>query len=98
MIEGKLQNTTSEAISASYDDDRDNPVDSEPVKTADDLAAFMEAYLSLQNGISNPQRRQPFERDNFSTATGRLDINLSILCNEFCYIRNPDLRRVKAMS
>jgi hypothetical protein len=25
------------------------------VKAADDLSAFMEAYLALQNGISNPQ-------------------------------------------
>jgi putative hydrolase of HD superfamily len=68
-IEGKLQNTTSEAISASYNDDRYNPVDGELVKAADDLAAFMEAYLSLQNGISNPQlhtavrEKQLFYRD-----------------------------------
>ena len=42
-IEGKLQNTTSDAITASYNDDRYNPVDGELVKAADDLAAFMEA-------------------------------------------------------
>ena len=34
---------------------RYNPVDGEVVKAADDLAAFMEAYLALQNGISNSQ-------------------------------------------
>jgi putative hydrolase of HD superfamily len=56
-VEGKLQNTTSDAISASYNDDRYNPVDGELVKAADDLAAFMEAYLALQNGISNAQLR-----------------------------------------
>ena len=56
-VEGKLQNTTSEAITASYNQDLFNPVDGELVKAADDLAAFMEAYLALQNGISNAQLR-----------------------------------------
>ncbi|MEI7826469.1 MAG: hypothetical protein WCI87_01540 [Euryarchaeota archaeon] len=54
-IDGKLQNATSEKISASYNQDRYNPVDGELIKAADDLAAFMEAYLALQNGISNAQ-------------------------------------------
>jgi len=54
-IEGKLQNTTSDEITASFNQDRYNPVDGELVKAADDLAAFMEAYLALQNGISNAQ-------------------------------------------
>jgi putative hydrolase of HD superfamily len=42
-------------LTASDNDDRYNPVDGELVKAADDLAAFMEAYLALENGISNPQ-------------------------------------------
>jgi putative hydrolase of HD superfamily len=54
-IDGQVRHTTSDAISASYNHDRYNPVDGELVKAADDLAAFMEAYLALQNGISNPQ-------------------------------------------
>ena len=56
-VEGKLQNTTSDTITASYNQDLYNPVDGELVKAADDLAAFMEAYLALQNGISNAQLR-----------------------------------------
>jgi len=56
-IEGKLQHTTSDAITASYNQDLYNPVDGELVKAADDLAAFMEAYLALQNGIANAQLR-----------------------------------------
>ena len=55
LMEGKLQNTTSDRITASYNQDRYNPLDGELVKAADDLAAFMEAYLALQNGISNSQ-------------------------------------------
>ncbi|MCJ7639971.1 MAG: HD domain-containing protein [Euryarchaeota archaeon] len=56
-VEGKLQNTTSDAITATYNHDQYNAVDGELVKAADDLAAFMEAYLALQNGISNAQLR-----------------------------------------
>jgi putative hydrolases of HD superfamily len=45
-IEGKVRHTTSDMITASYNEDRYNPVDGELVKVADDLAAFMEAYLA----------------------------------------------------
>ena len=54
-IDGQVRHTTSDTITASYNGDRYNPVDGELVKAADDLAAFMEAYLALQNGISNAQ-------------------------------------------
>ncbi len=54
-IDGQVRHTTSDVITASYNRDQYNPVDGELVKAADDLAAFMEAYLALQNGISNSQ-------------------------------------------
>jgi putative hydrolase of HD superfamily len=54
-VDGQVRNTTSDEIAASYNSDRYNLVDGELIKTADDLAAFMEAYLALQNGISNAQ-------------------------------------------
>ena len=54
-IDGQVRHTTSDEITASYNRDRYNPVDGELVKAADDLTAFMEAYLALQNGISNAQ-------------------------------------------
>jgi len=63
-VEGKLQNTTSDRITASYNQDRYNPLDGELVKAADDLAAFMEAYLALQNGISNAQLRTAVREKN----------------------------------
>ncbi|MGA7076250.1 MAG: hydrolase, partial [Halobacteriota archaeon] len=56
-VDGHVRHTTSDTITASYNQDRYNPVDGELVKVADDLAAFMEAYLALQNGISNAQLR-----------------------------------------
>ncbi|MEI7828057.1 MAG: hypothetical protein WCI87_09790, partial [Euryarchaeota archaeon] len=54
-IDGRVRHITSDEITASYNRDKYNPVDGELVKAADDLAAFMEAYLALQNGISNSQ-------------------------------------------
>ncbi len=54
-IDGHVKHVTSEEINTSYDEDCYNPIDGELVKAADDLAAFMEAYLTLQNGISNQQ-------------------------------------------
>jgi putative hydrolase of HD superfamily len=52
-IDGQVRHTTSDTITESYNQDLYNPVDGELVKAADDLAAFMQAYLALQNGISN---------------------------------------------
>ncbi len=54
-IDGHVKHVTSEEINTSYNEDCYNPIDGELVKAADDLAAFMEAYLTLQNGISNQQ-------------------------------------------
>jgi putative hydrolase of HD superfamily len=55
MIDEQLRRTTSDRINASYNDDSYSPIDGELVKAADDLAAFLEAYLALQHGISNAQ-------------------------------------------
>ena len=81
-VEGKLQNTTSDAITASYNHDRYNPVDGELVKAADDLAAFMEAYLALKNGISNPQLQKAVEERNYLIATRRLQAPILASCTK----------------
>ena len=54
-LDDHVEHVTSDDISASYNEDQYNPVDGELIRAADDLAAFMEAYLALQNGISNSQ-------------------------------------------
>jgi putative hydrolase of HD superfamily len=64
-VDGQLQSTTSEAITASYNYDQYNPVDGELVKAEDDLAAFMEAYLALKNGITNPQLEAAVQEKRF---------------------------------
>jgi putative hydrolase of HD superfamily len=50
-IHGKEETMTSEEISASFNKDEYNPRDGEIVEAADHLAAFIEAYMALENGI-----------------------------------------------
>jgi putative hydrolase of HD superfamily len=83
-IEGKLQSTTSDTITASYNEDRYNPVDGELVKAADELAAFMEAYLALENGISNPQLQKAVQEKRLSYRNKTIaGVNLGKLYEEF---------------
>jgi putative hydrolase of HD superfamily len=53
IINGKQQNVSSAEITTKYNRKEFNPRDGEIVKAADDLAAFTEAYLSLENGINS---------------------------------------------
>jgi len=83
-IDGQVRRTTSDTISASYNQDRFNPVDGELVKAADDLAAFMEAYLALQNGISNPQLHAAVqEKRRFYREKTIAAVNLDKIYNGF---------------
>jgi len=83
-IDGQVHHITSDAITASYNQDRYNPVDGELVKAADDLAAFMEAYLALQNGISNSQLQTAVqEKKRFYRDKTIAGINLDEVYKEF---------------
>lgn len=53
IVNGKQQNISSADITTKYNRKEFNPRDGEIVKAADDLAAFTEAYLALENGINN---------------------------------------------
>lgn len=55
VINGKVENLTSEEINGSFNKDEFNPRDGELIKATDDLAAFVEAYLALENGIKSNQ-------------------------------------------
>lgn len=52
-IEGRRKVKSTEEISQSYNQDKYNPRDGEIIRAADDLAAFVEAYLALENGITS---------------------------------------------
>jgi putative hydrolase of HD superfamily len=45
--------TDSETISRDFNDDVFNPRDGEAIKTIDDLAAYVEAYCSVENGVKS---------------------------------------------
>lgn len=56
--DGKTLKTTSEEISASYNRDEYNPRDGEMIKTVDDLAAYVEAYSAIENGVKSNDLRE----------------------------------------
>jgi putative hydrolase of HD superfamily len=52
--DGRIEETTTDEIGRGYNDDRYDPRDGELVKAADNLAAFVEAYLAVANGMKAP--------------------------------------------
>jgi putative hydrolase of HD superfamily len=68
-VDGVVRSTTSEAINASYNGDQFNAVDGELVEAADELAAFLEAQLALENGISNPQLQKAVQEKRSTNGT-----------------------------
>jgi len=55
IIDGKIQEVTSQQIVDSYNDDRYEPRDGTLIKAADDLAAFIEASVGIDNGSSSQE-------------------------------------------
>jgi putative hydrolases of HD superfamily len=51
--DGKIVKTDSETISREFNDDVFNPRDGGAIKTIDDLAAYVEAYCSIENGVKS---------------------------------------------
>lgn len=54
-INGTTERKSSDEISKSFNEDRYNPRDGEIVEAVDDLSAFIEACLALENGIKNKE-------------------------------------------
>ncbi len=52
-VNGKKVRKGSEEISKKFNRDKYNPRDGEIVKAVDNLAAFMEAYMALENGVKS---------------------------------------------
>ncbi|NYT00992.1 MAG: HD domain-containing protein [Methanocellales archaeon] len=52
-INGKMEEKTSDQISNYFNEDRYNPRDGEIVKATDSLAAFIETYLELSEGMTS---------------------------------------------
>ncbi len=54
-LDGRIVMTTSDEISASYNEDQFEPRDGEFVEAADHLAAYIEAFMALKNGLTSPE-------------------------------------------
>lgn len=62
ILDGLIREVTWEQLQTSYNEDRHDPKDGELIKVCDSLAAFMEAYTSLRNGIASDQLQQALWR------------------------------------
>ena len=54
-MDGEIVKVTSNKISETYNDDGYDPIDGEFIRIADDLAAYLEAYVSANSGMSSRQ-------------------------------------------
>ena len=52
-VEGRQVRTSSDEITQKYNRDEFNPRDGELLKATDELAAFIEAFLALNNGLAS---------------------------------------------
>ena len=70
-VDGKVVHLSSGEITERFNEDRYNPRDGEMTKAVDELAAYMEAYLALRNGISSPELKRACKsiRANYSDKT-----------------------------
>ena len=58
-VKGRIQKKHSDEINRMYNQDRYLPRDGEIVEGTDHLAAFMEVYLAMDNGIRTPELERP---------------------------------------
>ncbi|WP_319762195.1 HD domain-containing protein [Maridesulfovibrio sp.] len=61
-VGGCAKKISTEELDARYNDDSYDPKDGELLKLCDHLAAFMEAYNAMQNGMTSPHLHQAYWR------------------------------------
>lgn len=54
-VNGAIVRTDTETIGRQYNEDRYSPRDGVMIKAVDDLAAYVETYCSLENGVRSPE-------------------------------------------
>lgn len=62
ILQGAIREVSWEQLQGAYNQDCFDPKDGHLLKVCDNLAAFMEAYTSLRNGISSDQLQQALWR------------------------------------
>ena len=73
-INGKTEGKTSDEISEHFNEDKYNPRDGEIVKATDSLAALIETYLELREGMTSPNlekdKNELIEKSKGKTISG----------------------------
>jgi putative hydrolase of HD superfamily len=75
-VDGIIQTVTSEAITSMYNDSALDPLDGEILRACDQLAAYLEAAISLEHGIRSNHIVAAFnalKKDNQHTVVGGID-------------------------
>ncbi len=62
ILDGLIREVNWDQLQTTYNQDRFDPKDGKLLKVCDNLAAFMEAYTSLRNGISSDQLQEALWR------------------------------------
>jgi len=58
LVDGRVQRVSTADLQALYNEDRFDPKDGELLKVCDSLAAYLEAYTALRNGIASDHLQQ----------------------------------------
>lgn len=86
IVDGQKQMVTSQQINREYNNDRFSPLDGEIIQACDNLAAYVEAYLSISHGVrSRPLtdgHRNAYRKYNDKVIAG---LDFGRLFNEFLF-------------
>ncbi len=82
--DGQVREVSFEELQNTYNHDRFDPKDGEAVKICDTLAAYIEAYTAMRNGITSDHIQQAFWRMREQNAKRRLgDVHIGALFTDF---------------
>ena len=83
LIDNKLEIVSSEEIDQMYNIDKFSPYDGKIIRVCDHMSAFLEAHLSVQNGIQSQSLLKAIETlyDKYkSTIISGVDFGLYFVC------------------
>ena len=59
--DGEINMVTSDLINEKYNEDKYNPIDGQIIRGCDHLSAYIEAYMSLSDGIKSEQMQSGYD-------------------------------------
>lgn len=85
LVDGEMRAVSFQELSAQYNQDALDPRDGNLVKLCDDLAAFIEAYTAVRNGVASEQLHQSLWRMrlNYQKETYRNGVHIGALVADF---------------